>query len=99
MTNTVEFLPDHTKILGLSTNEVVINVALDLVKDLTNTLPEASFTPIGTENLQALRHLEEYVKQKKDPAKPLKDEAPSPRVEATTERSENSTPNLAKIRG
>ena len=89
--NTVEFPPDNTHITWISTKESAINTDLDLVDALNEPATAAPFLPIGAENLQIIRKLAENFKHQKDPTKLLTNEAPSPRLEATIEREEEST--------
>ena len=64
-----------------------------LLYALTKTYLAAPFPTISAANLKAISHMAEIFKQKMDPTKLIRNEAPNPRAEAIPERADNNPPN------
>jgi hypothetical protein len=79
--DTVEFLPQHCKLPGISSADVAAIAAADLTHALQNSNPNTLFKQPGTERIQAIKKLasifEEMAPQKEPPT----------RVEATEQRT------------
>ena len=68
ISDSVEFLPEHNKIPGISNQEATTNVALDLIEAIYNPSPKAPFASyIGAFKLQEMSQLLGIFKQKTKP--------------------------------
>jgi hypothetical protein len=97
ITDTVEFFPQHTTVPHMSTDDIAIQAAEDLIAAINQPITKKSICPIGNKQMEAIRQISDlYQQHTLNQRKPLrrvppKQRASFPRV--ATQPNQQSTTN------